>query len=108
MIGTMRTSIQQVLEQLDKVMFKKTDTAMTLTIMFTLCVITMGTEIRFECLVRTGERSPTIAEAHCRSVQTRWHDTVVALFSACKDLKVCGDIKESVFELTNWKLDYGK
>jgi hypothetical protein len=107
MIGTMRTSIQQVLKQLDKVVFKKTDTAMTLTIMFVLCVITIGTEVRLECLMRTGE-SQAIVQAYCESVQTLWHDTVVALFSACKDLKVCGDIKESVFELTNWKLDYGK
>ena len=104
----MRTSIQQVLEQLDKAMFKKTDTATTLTIMFTLCIITMGTEIRLECLARTAESSPTIVQAHCLSVQIRWHDTMVALFSACKDLKIRGDIKESVFELTNWKLDYGK
>jgi hypothetical protein len=108
MIRTMRTSIQQVLEQLDKVMFKKTDTEMTLTIMFTICLITMGTEIRLECLMRTEERNSTIAQAHCQSVQTRWHDTVVALFSACKDWKICGDIKESIFELTNWKLDYGR
>jgi hypothetical protein len=108
MIRTMRASIQQVLGQLDKVMFKKTDTAMTLTIMFTICVITIGTEIRFECIMRTRERSRTIGQAYCQSVQTRWHDTLVALFSACKDLKVCGDIKESIFEITNWKLDYGK
>jgi hypothetical protein len=32
---------------------------------------------------------------------------VIALFSACKDLKVSGDIEESVFEITNWKLEYG-
>jgi hypothetical protein len=108
MIRAMRTSIRQVLEQLDKVMFKKTDTAMALTIMFTICIITIGTEIRFECLMRRRGRSPAIGQAHCQSVQTQWHDTLVALFSACKDLKVCGDIKESVFEVTNWRLDYGE
>ena len=103
----MRTSILQVLEQLDKVMFKKTDTAITFTIMFILCVITVGTEIRLECLLRRAE-SPTIIQGYCQSVQSKWHDTIVALFSACKDIKVCRDIKESLFELTNWKLEYGK
>jgi hypothetical protein len=103
----MRTSIQQVLEQLDKVMFKKTDTVMTFTIMFILCVITVGTEIRLQCLMIRAE-SPTVIRDHCQSVQLNWHDTMVALFSACKDITVCGDIKESLFELTNWKLEYGK
>lgn len=103
----MRTSIQQVLEQLDKVMFKKTDTTLTFTIMFILCVITVGTEIRLECLMRRRE-SPTIIQDYCQSIQSKFHDTMVALFSACKDITVCGNIEESLFELTNWKLEYGK
>ena len=106
LVAMMRASIKQVLEQLDKVMFKKTDAAMTFTIMFTLCVITIGTEIRLECLMRRAE-SPVIIQAHCQSVQSKWHDTMVALFSACKDITLCGDIKENLFELTNWKQEYG-
>lgn len=104
----MRTSIQQVLEKLDAVMFKNTDTAMTLTIMSILCIITIGTEVRLGCLMKTRESSPTISQDYCRSVQTKWHDTMVALFCACKTLKISGDIRENVFEITNWKLEYGK
>src|SRR5690242_11734130 len=102
----MRTSILKVLQQLDKVMRKKTNPTETLTIMFTLCVITIGAEIRLECFTRAGHNLDFL-EALCQSVQTKWHDTVIALFSACKDLKVSGDIEESVFEITNWKLEYG-
>jgi hypothetical protein len=102
----MRTSILKVLQQLDKVMRKKTNPTETLTIMFTLCVITIGAEIRLECFTRARHNLDFLA-ALCQSVQTKWHDTVIALFSACKDLKVSGDIEESVFEITNWKLEYG-
>jgi hypothetical protein len=107
LLGAIRTLIQQVLEQLDKLMFKKTNTVMTFTIMFILCVIKVGTEIRLQYLMRRAE-SPTIIQDHCPSVQSKWHDTMVALISACKDIAVYGDIKESLFELTNWKLEYGK
>ena len=104
----MRNSVQRALEQLDKVMFKNTDTAITLTIIFTLCVITVGTEIRLECLTRLKESTPLIIENYCQSVQTYWHDTLVAIFAACKDLEVRGDIRESIFELTTWRRDYSK
>jgi hypothetical protein len=87
-------------------MRKKTNPTETLTIMFTLCVITIGTEIRLECFTRPRDNLDLL-QAHCQSVQTKWHDTVIALFSACKDLKVSGDIEESIFEITNWKLEYG-
>lgn len=107
LIGTMKTSIQKTLQQLDKVMFKKTDTEKTLAIMFTICIITVGTELRLLCLAKAGEMDPSITQDHCKAIQTAWHDTIVALFSACKDLQVRGDIRESIFELTNWKLEYG-
>jgi hypothetical protein len=87
-------------------MRKKTNRTETITIMFTLCVITIGAEIRLECFTQ-ARHNLDFLEALCQSVQTKWHDTVIALFSACKDLKVSGDIEESVFEITNWKLEYG-
>ncbi|KAH8591912.1 hypothetical protein B0O99DRAFT_263742 [Bisporella sp. PMI_857] len=107
LIETMRSSILKVLQQLDMVMRKKSNHTETLNIMFTLCVITIGAEIRLECFTR-ARHNPNIVEALCHSVQTKWHDTIIALFSACKDLKASGDIKESIFEITNWKLEYGK
>lgn len=88
-------------------MRKKTDKTTTLNVMFTLCIITIGAEIRLECLMR-GQLTPDNIQAYCQSVQTGWHDTIIALFSACKGLTVSGDIKESIFEITNWKLEYGK
>ena len=102
----MKTSILKVLQQLDKVMRKKTNPAETLTIMFTLCVITIGAEVRLDCFTRAGY-NVDLLQAHCQSVQTKWHDTVIALFSACKDLKGSGDAKDSIFEITNWK-SYGQ
>lgn len=110
LIEKMRISVLEVLQQLDKAIRpkpkKKTDSTETLTIMFTLCVITVGTEMRLECLSQARHDLETL-QAHCLSVQTKWHDTMIALFSACKDLKVSGDIEESIFEITNWKLEYG-
>ena len=103
----MKSSIQNVLEQLDKVMFKKTDTAKTLTIMFILCVITVGTELWLLCLTKAGQINLEVTPHYFTAIQSDWHDTIVTLFSACKDLQVRGDIKESIFELTNWKLEYG-
>lgn len=40
------------------------------------------------------------------AIQSDWHDTIVTIFSACKDLQIRGDIEEGLFELTNWKLEY--
>lgn len=87
-------------------MRKKTNHVETLTIMFVLCVITIGSEIRLASLTQ-AEHNLDSLQSHCQSVQSKWHDTMIALFSACKDLKVSGDIEESVFEITNWKLEYG-
>jgi hypothetical protein len=104
----MRTSILKVLQRLEIVIYKKTNITETFSIMYTLCVITIGVEIRLECFTQARYNSDSDSlKAHCQSVQTEWHDTVIALFSACKDLKVSGDIEESVFEITNWKLKYG-
>jgi hypothetical protein len=74
--------------------------------MFTLCVITIGAEIRLECFTRACHNF-NFLQTLCQSVQTKWHDTVIALFSACKDFKVFGNIEEGIFEITNWKLEYG-
>lgn len=103
----MRTSIVKVLQQLEKVMLKKTNPSETLTIMFTLCVITIGSEIRLQCFTQARNNLGSF-EAFCKSVETEWHDTLIALFSACKDLKFSGNIEEGIFEITNWKLEYGK
>ena len=107
LIRTMKTSIQKTLQQLDKVMFKKTDTEKTLTIMFTMCIITVGTKLRILCLTKVGEMNPNITQDYYKTIQTDWHDTIVVLSSARKDLQVRSDIRESIFELTNWKLEYG-
>ena len=105
LLSTMRNSAQLVLEQLDKVMFKKSDIAMTFTIMFTLCVITVAAEMRLEYLTRLSEVTPVIIQDYCQSLQTQWHDTIMALFVACKDLDFRGG---NVFELTSWKVDFGE
>lgn len=107
LVRSMKSSIQKVLEQLDKVMFKKTDTTKTLTIMFTICVITVGAELWLLCLTKADQINLKIPVDHSIVIYNDWHDTIVALFSACKDLQVRGDIKGCIFELVNWKLEYG-
>lgn len=106
LIRTMKTSILKYLKQLNKVIRKKTDPTETLTIMFTICAITIGAEIRLECFTLAKHNSDFLEKLY-ESVQTKWHNTMIALFSACKDLKVSGNIEESIFEITNWKLEYG-
>ena len=71
-----------------------------------MCIITVGTKLRILCLTKVGEMNPNITQDYYKTIQTDWHDTIVAIFSACKDLQVRGDIRESIFELTNWKLEY--
>lgn len=76
----------------------------TKTLMFTLCVITIGAEIRLECFTR-ARHDPEVVKAHCQSVETKWHDTMIALFSACENLS--RDIEGSLFEIDNWTPEYG-
>ena len=103
----MKSSVQRVLNQLDKIMFKKTDTAKTLTIMFIMCIVTVGVELWLLCLTKAEQINLQVTPDYFIAIQNDWHDTIVTLFSASKDLQVRGDIKESIFELTNWKLEYG-
>lgn len=103
----MKGSMQKVLQQLDKAMFKKTDTKTTRTIMFIMCIVTVGVELWLLSLMRAGTICRQVGPDRCMAIQSDWHDTIVTIFSACKDLQVRGDIEESLFEITNWKLEYG-
>jgi hypothetical protein len=106
-IQVMKDSIQQIFHYLNTNIFKSSDATSTLTIMFTLCIITAGTELWLLYLMKAMNRGQDVTQDHLLAIQTKWHDTIVALFSACKDFNASGEITESLFEVTNWKLDYG-